>query len=230
MSLIKKDRVYAVVWSIIAVSTLILTSALLGAAATESPWEIISETEGIVVSRKIIPNSDVFAFRGEGDVNAPIAKVLSVIRDTSRQGEWVDRVNEIKMIKQLNRYDRLEYYRIGVPWPLRDRDFSYKTSINVDKAQKSILYTSVSVLDSAIPIYSDRVRGEIHKITLLLSSTDQGRRTHVVGEAHVDPKGSIPKWIFNMIQKKWPENTFKNVRKQVQKSDIIDDEMAKELN
>jgi hypothetical protein len=46
----------------------------------------------------------------------------------------------------------------------------------------------------------------------------------------VDPKGSIPKWIFNMIQKKWPENTFKNVRKQVQKSDIVDDEMAKELN
>ncbi|MGK5088724.1 START domain-containing protein [Bdellovibrionota bacterium FG-2] len=207
-----------------------LAGAAWGSSLDDTGWERISNSEGIEVSRKAVPNSDLFAFRGEGDIDAPVAKVLSVIRDTSRAKEWVDRVNEIRLVKQITPNERLEYYHIAIPWPLKDRDFVYISKIEVDKAAKKIIFSVHSIEEPTLPLNSKNVRGAVYNTTLTITPLDGGKRTHAVGVAHMDPKGAVPAWIVNLIQKGWPENTFKNVRKQVKKPDIVDDPVAKELD
>ncbi len=196
----------------------------------EGGWERISNSDGIEVSRKTVPNSALFAFKGEADIDAPMSKVLSVIRDTSRAKEWVDRVNEIRLVKQITPNERLEYYHIEIPWPLKDRDFVYISKIEVDKVAKKIIFSIRSVEEPSLPPNSKNVRGAIYNTTLTLTPVDGGKRTHAIGVAHTDPKGAVPSWIVNLIQKGWPENTIKNVRKQVKKPDIVDDPVAKELD
>ena len=33
----------------------------------------------------------------------------------------------------------------------------------------------------------------------------------------MDPKGALPSWVVNLVQKAWPMNTLKALRKQVKK-------------
>lgn len=196
------------------------------AQAEEQKWEEIYTEDGIVVSRSEVPGSNLFAFRGEGDVNAPMPKVLGVLRDIKRSSEWVDQFVEMKSIAQINDLERLEYYHAAVPWPFQDRDFLYQTKIEVDRATKTISLSSVSAEDVRVPPVSGLVRGHIFKTRLVLTPIENGTKTHAIGEAHMDPKGALPTWIVNLVQKKWPYNTFMNVRKQVTKPDITDDPLA----
>ena len=56
--------------------------------------------------------------------------------------------------------------------------------------------------------------------SLLLTSIDGGRRTHVVAEVHCDPKGGIAAWLVNEFQNNWGYNTLSNLRSQVRKPDV----------
>jgi hypothetical protein len=42
----------------------------------------------------------------------------------------------------------------------------------------------------------------------------------------VDPRGSVPKFLVNMVQKSWPHKTITSLRKQVAKPDIKDEKLV----
>jgi hypothetical protein len=44
-----------------------------------------------------------------------------------------------------------------------------------------------------------------------------------VAEVMVDPRGSVPTFLVNMVQRSWPFQTLTALRKQVAKPDIKDD-------
>ena len=69
----------------------------------------IDDDDGIVVYRREIPGSPVIAFKGEGDINASILRVASVLVDTSRATEWIDSLTECKTLKQIGEG---EYHRV----------------------------------------------------------------------------------------------------------------------
>ena len=80
----------------------------------------------------------------------------------------------------------------------------------------------VSVLEAGIPP-GRYVRGDLMNTTFILTSLENGARTHVIGEVHADPMGSVPKWIVNFFQKDWPIDTLQGLRKQVAKPDVKTD-------
>jgi len=45
----------------------------------------------------------------------------------------------------------------------------------------------------------------------------------VVAEVHTDPKGSLPKWLVNLVQKSWAHTTLMGLRAQVGKASGPDD-------
>ena len=71
-----------------------MTALLLFLSLCWADWTVINITDGITVSQKTIPNSDLFAFRGEGVVDVHISKLQSVLFDEKRGDEWVDLMEE----------------------------------------------------------------------------------------------------------------------------------------
>ena len=51
---------------------------------------------------------------------------------------------------------------------------------------------------------------------------DSGKQTRVLAELLCDPKGSVAKWMVNMVQKDWPHSTIQRLRRQVAKPDVTD--------
>jgi hypothetical protein len=182
-------------------------------------WETLRRDDGIVVQRKDMAGSPFVAFRGEGDINAPLLLVGSVIVDVTRSREWVDSVVDSRVLRRVSETEYVTYSHIGTPFPLSDREFVTDVVLEVDAAAKKLTIKLRSVGDPAAP-RTDYVRGQLTDSSWVLTSIDGGARTHVAAEIHADPKGNVPAWIVNMFQKNWGYNTLMSLRKQVAKRDI----------
>jgi hypothetical protein len=189
------------------------------ADATAPAWETLRTEDGIQVARRVVPGSPFVAFRGEGDVDAPLLLVGSVLVDIDRDHEWIDSVAEARVLRQVSRTEYVTYSHVATPPTMSDRDFVMDVTIEPDAATRSLVVRMHSVDDPSAPKTS-YVRGNMRESTFTLTSIDGGKRTHVVAEVHCDPKGSIASWIVNLFQKSWGYNTLHALRAQLTKKDI----------
>lgn len=190
------------------------------------PWEKFDEEDGISVYRREIPGSPIVALRGEGVVAAPILRVASVLVDSARAPEWIDSLEEVKILRTISDTERVEWNHFSTPIVLADRDFVFKSKLEIKPASKQVLITSSSVNDPAAP-KTDYVRGHIQYANFVLTSLGGGKSTRVLAEVMCDPKGSVAKWIVNLFQKGWPHNTLTALRAQVKKKNVSDDPKLK---
>jgi len=191
-------------------------------------WTKMSEADGITTYRREVPGSDVIAVRGEGVVQAPLVRVASVVFDTSRAAEWVDGLAEARVVRRTSDLAYVEYDHFKMPFVLKDRDFVTSNTMEYDPARQAITIRMRSVADTSAPATSF-VRGEIVSSTFILTPTADGKGTRVVGDVHCDPRGSIPKWVVNYFQEDWPRSTFKGLRAQVAKPNIVENPAVRRL-
>ena len=214
--------------------SLLTTFALSGLAYADTPaapkWEMLNEEDGIRMFRRDVPGSSIVALRGEAFVEAPIARVASVLADRKRSPEWIDRLVKTKVLRQLSETESINWNHIKTPTPLKDRDFVFKSAITTDPAKKQVVFSYYSVTDALAPVTDDYVRGSFKsgkfELTMATRANKDGTKskgTIVVAEVLVDPAGSVPTFIVNLVQKSWPYKTMTALRKQVAKPDIKDD-------
>jgi START domain len=220
--------------SSLAVGLLTLLS-LGGSASADAPkpstqWELFDEEDGVRCFRRDVAGTDVVALRGEGFVQAPIQRVASVIIDRKRATEWIDRLAKTKLLRQLSETESINWNHVKTPTPLKDRDFVVKTVLTTDPAKKRVTIRYHSVTDKLAPETDHYVRGHFHdgkfELTAVERTMKDGKKvkgTLVVAEVVVDPRGAVPTFIVNMVQKSWPHNTFTALRRQVAKPDIKED-------
>jgi len=190
-------------------------------------WKEIREKNGIRAYQQTEPNgSGLVTIRGTALVDAPIARVASVIYDPVRAAEWIDSLRETTIFKWNGDLEFLEYDHMGAPLFIKDRDFLCRVKISFEPAKKEMTFAYEDITETEAPSqYKETrgVRGALNGTYYTLTSQEDGQKTFVLGEAHVDPKGSIPKWVVNLFQKDWPLTTLGNLRMQVAKPDIKND-------
>jgi hypothetical protein len=213
-------------WATAFVASCVPLAALAGGQGEK--WETVGSQDDIVTYRREVAGSPLIAIRGEGVVDASILHVASVLLDTARLPQWMDRLAEARRIRSIGTRHYVEYDRSKVPFPLTDRDFVVETWVEIDAAKKQMLLRAHSVTDPSAPV-TGLVRGEVLSSTFTLVPLDQGRRTRVVAEVHTDPKGSLPKWLVNLVQKSWAHTTIMGLRGQVRKANLPDDPELKAL-
>ena len=96
-----------------------------------------------------------------------------------------------------------------------------------DAAKKTLVIRLHSVTDAAAPT-TKHVRGSLTS-TFVLTSTADGKATRVNAEVHCDPRGLLPSFVVNMVQKDWPRNTFVGLKTQVAKPNIVENQTIKKL-
>jgi START domain len=194
---------------------LIVFLAYLGHAAE---WQSVETTDdGIEIFRKEAGDRLV-AFRGVGVVDAPLPLVATVIFNTDRRKEWIAGLVDSRIIHWGGKDNFVEYDHIDMPLFFRDRDFVSKVTMSFDMTGQ-ITFHYQPADDPSAPRTS-YIRGELLDTIFILSSIDNGMKTQIDAEFLCDPKGWIPKWLVNFFVKDWPERTFRNLRKELQKSDL----------
>ena len=195
-------------------------------SSADQQWEKISDIDGIITYRKEIPDSPIVAFRGEADVNAPIAKVANILMDTPKKMEWVSNIMEARNLELTSNVERVEYNKTHTPWPVSNRDFVFNAKMETDIPNKKLRFYMKSVTHPSMP-ETKAVRGHMTGVYILTAL--DGGKTHLEVEIVADPKGAIPKWLVNLMQKKWPRKTIAGIREQAAKSSVVEDAGVKAL-
>lgn len=193
------------------------------AEPSQSVWKEVARDAGVVVYRKEIAGSDLMAYRGVAVLPSPVAKVMAVLKNTPTRTEWTDKVDKAEIVKEFSPTDRLEYMALDAPFPVKDRDFLYKSKLEFNKAMKAAVVSFQSVEDPARPPNSDHIRGRILSGSFKLYPIDNGAGTRIEADLHADPRGNVPKWIVNRVQAKAPVKSLKKLKAYLDSHDIKDD-------
>ncbi len=185
-------------------------------AAAAPSWEVINNEDGIEVSRREVKGSPLVAFRGIAVVDAPMDRVLWVLLDNEHRKDWVDRLLISRRLEEINKYEFILYQAFDVPLIMSKRDFVYRGTAMLLKTTGQMVLTMTSVKHKDAP-KTIGVRADLINSKYVLTPMEGGKKTKVDVEIHTDPKGWVPKWVVNMIQKSWPLKTLRAIRVQLKK-------------
>lgn len=183
---------------------------------TDKGWEFMEDKEGIKTYRKSYANSPVKGVGGEAEIDAPIGKILWVLMDHAHKDQWIDKFKDARTLEEMSPLKHIQIAAFDMPFPVSDREFVYSYDFRVDEAINGVVVDVKSIEYPKAPAVKEgSVRGEIVDGRYIL--IPHGDKTFVQAEYQADPKGSLPTWIVNMVQKKWPYKTLAALRLQVKK-------------
>ena len=183
-------------------------------ASSFKGWKQIKEEKGITVFAQKMEGSPVFSFGGKVILNTSVQKVFNVLMDKRYRKEWVDRLEISKVLSEKSTYDYILYQEFGLPWPVSNRDFVYHGKAYKDQLGR--VHLEMTSVPSSNAPKSKGVRAHLHKSFYILTDLGNGKTKVEVG-INSDPKGLIPGWLANLIQKSWPLKTLKGIKAQVKK-------------
>jgi hypothetical protein len=176
-------------------------------------WDFIKEKDGIKIYTRKEAGKSLKFYKGVTDINAPAEKIFALMEDVNNTDWWDKNLTQIKVLLY-EKYKRAQYYLVyDLPWPVTDRDLCVDVTITIDPVTGERKITAVS-LNEVIPERNDMVRIKDYRQTWTIIPADN-EMTHVVLEGYVNPAGSIPDWISNMLIIDSPFKTISGVREQM---------------
>lgn len=181
----------------------------------KGPWERVSTSEGVLVERRTVPGTNLKEFRGRGIVEAPLGRVLGIIRDAPHRCEWMAQCAEDYVLEE-NEAERMQisYHRTKAPWPVADRDSVNRAELRVDVVKHRVFLPFEAIAHPKVPPVKGVVRMPFLRGFWILQPANGGSATDVEYQVHADPGGSLPEWMANLASKKLPLLTIVGLRKQ----------------
>ncbi|ASK35329.1 START domain-containing protein [Alloalcanivorax mobilis] len=191
------------------IGTLALAATLASgvASAAEAQWQPVDKGEArtdISTFERGVDGSDVKAFRGVTEVQAPIVSVMAVMADASACEQWLYQCKAMEL-----RDNHRAYFRFKGIWPAKDRDALVQTKVTQDKSSKAVTLASHAV--EGEPEHEDVVRVAALRDQFVLTPLDDGW-TRIEFQTFIDPGGNVT-GIANTISKNAPKETLQGLRK-----------------
>ena len=203
----------------------ISTTQMMTAKDDENAVEVFIDTY-----TKKNEGTTLLSFRGDA-MNVPvhISDAVAHFENLTLSFDWIDLLKEIREIS-----NDVVYQRLRMPWPVSDRDLLLRKEWIFDKHAKLVNVSYYSFLDEeADRIVGPPAAGVIRAFNPLTrwifrSAGDGSGFTDISVESTVDSRGSIPAFVVNYFQRRWPSkalgdfyNLVKTERVQP-RSDLID--------
>lgn len=183
-------------------------------------WEKVEDDNGIRIYQWNDKESEVFAFKVEGIIAQPAVKVASILVDIDRRKDWMDNLHEARVVRWVSANERIEYNAIDTPFVIKDRDFVLDARADFDRAKRELTLSFHSIDDPLVP-ETGKVRGLVMDSDYVLRETPDKASTMVEHRMHINPRGSVAKWIVNLFQRGFPKKTFEAIRKQAARADVV---------
>ncbi|MCX6243408.1 MAG: hypothetical protein NTU98_01780 [Bacteroidetes bacterium] len=190
-------------------------SLVLSFSAVAQTWEFNKQKEGIIMYTRKEAGKPLKAYKGVTDIHAPAEKVFAYIEDVNNTLWWDKNLSEIKVLLY-EKNNRAQFYLVfGLPWPISDRDLCVESKVTIDEVTGINKITSTPV-SGVIPERSDKIRIKEYHQTWIIRPAGKDL-THVELEGYVDPAGSIPDWITNMLIVDSPYKIISGIKLQLEK-------------
>ena len=218
------------------IKTLLLTTMTLFCFSTHSydwesgKWEKILSKNGIEVLSKKEKDSALLAFRAKGLIKTPIEQMIAVLHDFDNAATWNKNLTIKKAIKTVSPLDITSYSLHGMPWPLKDREMVLRNQLKLDLEKEVIIVEARTVEVKDAPKNKKAIQA-IVKYGVFTFKPVSDTETYVELFAHIDPKGTLPSWVFNLLQQTYPYNYLKEIEHQANsKHFVLDKQIQEKVN
>jgi uncharacterized membrane protein len=193
---------------------LVLFVFALSGSMDAQPWDFIKEKDGIKIYTRKAGGSSLKSFKGVADIHAPVEKVYGLIGNVKNVDWWDKNLREIKVIYYEK--ERLSQYYVvyNAPWPIADRDLCAEAKITTDPVTGVRIVYAVP-LTGVIPEREGLVRIKNYWQRWTIEPTGKDM-VHVVLEGYVDPAGSVPDWIYNMVITDTPLKIIRGIKQRLE--------------
>ena len=185
----------------------------------------------IKVEKKNSPEDEVNTYRGPTPMPLSIERIAYVLDDTESKKEWVSRLREETQLEEnSSSYRSIAYQHYNLSWPVSDRDYVIESKWTVMKDMKlpTAILSIKSIIRDDVPEIEGRVRGQLDRLVYKLEKL-KSNQTRVTVEIMVNPKGLLPNFMINLIQKKWPITTLRQLNAQALKGSAIHEKLKNDL-
>lgn len=150
-------------------------------------------------------------------VDATYADLEKTLLDITHYTEWQYNTVEAKILKTINDREIIYYTQISAPWPVSNRDMivHFKTQQQQPGAKDKIIITNGE--PDFIPHKPDLVRVPSSKATWIIKELGK-ERLSIIYSIEIDPGGSVPAWMVNMVCAEAPYVSFKNLKDRMRRS------------
>ena len=193
----------------------IFITLLLSFPVNAQSWDFIKEKDGIKLYTRIEAGKSLKSYRGVTTINAPVEKVFTVMEDINNTDWWDKNLTQIKVLLY-EKDKRAQYYLVyELPYPVTDRDLCVDVTITIDKVTGERSIKAVA-LKGKIPESKDLVRIKDYRQTWTIKPIGK-EMTNVMLEGFIDPAGTVPEWISNMLITDTPIKVISGLREKMEK-------------
>jgi len=177
-------------------------------------WDFIKEKDGIKIYTRKEANTSLKSFRGEVILHTQMDKVCNLIGNVKNVDWWDKNLREINVLSY-EEDKNIKYYLIyDVPWPFTDRDLCVEAKITTDPVTGQRVVYSVPLLN-VIPEKPDLIRIKNYWQKWIIQPMNKGN-IYVILEGFVDPAGSVPAWLYNMVITETPLKIIRGIKGRVE--------------
>lgn len=181
--------------------------------AAEPQWQETRNADGIQVYSRQWPGDPVVQVKAVAVIDAAITRIVDVLDNHAEHPQWVPYLEEARVLQSFSATEQLIYNRFDAPWPATDRDYVYRVHSR-QGGDGVISYTMKSEASELMPEQPGIVRAELLAGIYTLTPVSE-TQTKVEFAFRADPRGSLPRWLVNIIQRGFPFKSLRGLRERV---------------
>ena len=178
-------------------------------------WQNVMSKDGIDVYTRLSPGSAFHEFKGETIMDAPRDACVGVLKDVSKQTQWMPDTKTAKLVRTIDDKSDVLYHVTAMPWPLQDRDSVVRRDFLPEPGAMIVNFRAVKDLQA--PETKTNLR--INDITgqWIFHAIDASH-TRVTYSMRCNPGGNIPATVVNTMSKSLPYETLMGMKQMVKSS------------
>jgi hypothetical protein len=192
----------------------ILAMLVLSFPLAAQNWEFAKEKNGIKVYTRKEAGENVKSFRGIMEIRSTMERVNHLVGNVHNTEWWDENVKNIQVLYYEENKHFIYYLVYDVPWPLSDRDLCVEAIVTTDPVtgKREI---NARPLEGKVPEKEDLVRIKNYHQRWIITPLKNGM-IRLELEGSVDPGGSVPAWLYNMVITDTPIRVMNGIKEKVE--------------
>jgi hypothetical protein len=172
----------------------------------QKDWHLSKQKNGIKVYTAPGGYDGLKLIKVSAEMSGSLQKVKQIFTDIPNQKEWVYGTRKAYLVKKQDENNLFYYNETGLPWPASNRDVLIHMVLEEEPGLKSLLVRQEAE-PGMLPANKGLVRVK-HLLGLWRFTEVGNNKLMAAYSLDIDPGGSLPAFVVNMLIAKGPYETF----------------------
>ena len=177
-------------------------------------WELRKDRDGIRVYTREREESGIYMYKVITSIRMKPERVFEQVVDFRENLKYMELVDSLAFLDHRKNERYINYMRLDMPWPVKNREMVM--DMKVQFSPDSIRLESDDRPDR-IKYNEDIIAVEDFHEEWIIRSFGENGNTQITVTGWINPGGSIPTWLVNMVSARTPYRFISGILKELTK-------------